>query len=160
MKWKIIKAENPKIDIKEPIEYDFKDVKVGDKIRFFGVDMNVIQMGEYVTLVGKDKKNNSVMYVLERVYEEEPYITDYKQIKEPEHLLVNENEKIFVVKHPMSLEALYKYIRYHAPTKEPSINMIGNDYFEFVNGWRLYGSESHKNIKAGKYSYESKPIKV
>ena len=156
MKFKIIKAENPKFSVDQVIETDILITKrVGDKVKLYGEELTVTQIGEVYTLVGY-RNGEPVLYVLQRVYEEAPYITDYKQIREPDHLIVNENEKIFVIKHPMSLEALYKYIRYHKPTPEPSIKMTGDNEFEFINGWRLYGSDSHRNIKSGRYSYESK----
>jgi len=158
MKFKVIKAENPKFATEPIIENDeLENKKVGEKIKFNGDELIITQIGEVYTLVGK-RGDVPVLYVLQRIYEEQLYITDYKDIKEPDHLIVNDNEKVFVVKHPMSLEALFKYIRYHAPTPEPSINMVGNNTFEFVNGWRLYGSDSHRNIKDGRYSYESKAI--
>lgn len=155
MKFSFIKKVNPKYEGIEEIEIDFTGKKVGDKINIFDEELTITQLGEAPILVGY-RDNEQVLYVLKREYEDEEYITDYKHIKEPDHLIVNEKEKIFVIKHPMSLEALYKYIRYHAPTPEPSIKMIGDNQFEFINGWRLYGSESHRNIKSGKYSYESK----
>ena len=155
MRYSIIKQVNPKYEGINEVEIDFTNRKVGDKIKLFDEDLTITQLGESPVLIGY-RKDEPILYVLKREYEEEAYITDYKKIKEPDHLIVNEKEKIFVIKHPMSLEALYKYIRYHAPTSEPSIKVVGDNQFEFINGWRLYGSESHKNIKSGKYSYESK----
>jgi len=158
MRYKIIKSVNPRYDGLDEIEIDFTGKKSADRVNLFGEELTITQLGDIVTLVGY-REDIQVLYVLQRIYEEKPYITNYMDIREPEHLIVNENEKIFVVKHPMSLEALYKYIRSH-PTPEPSIKQIGDNRYEFINGWRLYGSESHQNIKEGNYSYESKVMEI
>lgn len=157
MKFELIKTVNPKFKGIEEVEIDFTNKKVGEKVKLFDEEVTIVQLGESPVLIGQ-RGDDQVLYVLNRVYEEEPYITDYNHIKEPDDLIVNETEKVFVIKHPMSLEALYKYIQHNAPTPEPSIKMVGDNEFEFINGWKLYGSESHKNIKSGKYSYESKVV--
>lgn len=152
MLYELIKTEHGKLEVGAAIDFD--DLNVGDAITFMGDYLTVVQTGEFLTLASHDK-----LYVFKRKYVQMGYITDYKDIIEGEHLSFILSSRLIDVKVPMSMEALYNYIKCHTNFVEPVIRCIGDNEYEFINGWRLT-SNSHENIKSGRYTYESKVIQI
>ena len=160
MEYKVIKVFNAKgINNGDIINLNNTyNIKVGEHINLRGHDWVVTQTGEVITLVKYADDGKSTLCVLQRAYPKKEYITDYNDIVPNKDIIVHPKEKCIKVVTPMSMEAIYKYMKFRVRPKEPAIKVIGDEYYMLINGWRFKDAESQEKIKAGKWTYESHAV--
>lgn len=137
----------------QKIELD-KLLNVGDKLELFGKELIVTQTGLIVTLV-----NETDIIVLQVDKKETPFITDWRDLKDGEDIVLDLDNHLIKINKPLSMRALYDFMKFVAPIKNirNPIAKLDENLYQFKAPWKLADDESSNNIVQGEYIY---PVKV